>query len=403
MISPPLKKGQLPWETILRRLALSAIVLLAAALRFANLNSLGYANHYYTAAVVSMGKSWHNFLYVAAEPGGSVSVDKPPIGLWLQTLSAKILGVNSLGILLPQILAGVLSVLVLYHLVHRSFGTPAGLLAALALAVTPIVVATDRNNTTDSLLVLVLLLAAWAFMKATQTGRLQHLLLGAILVGVGFNIKMLEAYLPLPAFFALYLLGSAEGLGRKIGKLALAALLLVIVSFSWALFVDLTPADQRPYVGSSESNSELSLIFGYNGIDRLLNKIGRGDRADGPRPANTRVPGPNPGAAPPGKPGNSAGNNPNAFPGTGAPDGGFTGYLGQKGALRLITGPLYYGAAGCSRLGFSSAWRGFSTSITWLCWPHPWPPWRRSGWAGCGIHASGSPGRASCCCWRPAG
>ena len=117
---------------------------------------LGYANHYYTAATVSMLQSWHNFFYVAAEPGGAVSVDKPPLGLWLQAISAFVFGVNTFGVLLPELLAGVLSVALLYRLVSRRFGYLAGLLAALALAITPVAVATDRNNTIDSLLILTL-------------------------------------------------------------------------------------------------------------------------------------------------------------------------------------------------------------------------------------------------------
>ena len=125
-----------------------------AVLRFANLNAIGLANHYYTAAVTSMLQSWHNFFFVAAEPGGSVSVDKPPLGLWIQTVSAYFFGVSGFSVVLPEIIAGILSVIVLYHLVRRSFGNVAGLLAALALAITPIVIATDRNNTMDSILIL---------------------------------------------------------------------------------------------------------------------------------------------------------------------------------------------------------------------------------------------------------
>jgi 4-amino-4-deoxy-L-arabinose transferase-like glycosyltransferase len=238
---------RLPRERTLGWIGLTAIVVLAAVLRFANLDALGYANHYYAAAVKAMLQSWHNFFFVAAEPGGSVSVDKPPVGLWLQTISAYFLGVNGLGILLPEILAGLLSVIAVYHLVRRSFGTAAGLIAALALAITPVVVATDRNNTIDSTLILTLLLAAWAFIQATETSRFRYLLLGAILVGIGFNIKMLEAYLPLPAFYALYFFGSKDRLLPKLGKLALAGIVLVVISLSWATIVDLTPANQHPY------------------------------------------------------------------------------------------------------------------------------------------------------------
>src|SRR5204863_172187 len=117
-------------------------------------------------------------------------------------------GVNTFGLLLPQILSGILSVILVYHLVRRTFGFPAGIIAALALAITPVAVATDRNNTIDSILILCLLLTAWAFLKAAETARLRWLMAGAVLTGVAFNIKMLEAFLPLPAFFALYFLGA---------------------------------------------------------------------------------------------------------------------------------------------------------------------------------------------------
>jgi 4-amino-4-deoxy-L-arabinose transferase-like glycosyltransferase len=275
-VRPVLKARRISRERALELIALAAIVVLAAGLRFGNLDALGYANHYYTAAVQAMLQSWHNFFFAAAEPGGSVTVDKPPVGLWFQVVSAYFLGVNGLGVLLPQIIAGILSVIVVYYLVRRWFGAAAGLVAGLALAITPVVVATDRNNTMDSTLILTLLLAALAFILATERGKLRYLLLGALLVGIGFNIKMLEAYLPLPVFFALYFLGSPERLWRKSLNLVLATALLLMVSLSWATIVDLTPASQRPYVGSSGDNSEWSLAIGYNGVERLLGMGGRG-------------------------------------------------------------------------------------------------------------------------------
>lgn len=255
---------------VIVRTLLTAVTVLAGVLRFANLDSLGYANHYYTAAVVSMLQSWHNWFFAAAEPGGSVSVDKPPVGLWVQTISAKIFGVSGFSVLLPQIIAGILSILLVYHLVRRKFGAVAGLVAALALAVTPVVVATDRNNTMDSTLILTLLLAAWALIRATESGRLRFLLLGAILVGTGFNIKMLQAYLVLPALFVLYLLGSRERLLPKIGKQSLATIVLLLVSFSWVTIVDLTPADLRPYVGGNPGALRLFIAPLSNQMSRLL-------------------------------------------------------------------------------------------------------------------------------------
>ncbi len=346
----PIRTLRLLRASTWQRIALIAILALAAVLRFANLEALGYANHYYTAAVESMLQSWHNFFFVAAEPGGAVSIDKPPVGLWLQAISAYFFGVNGFAVLLPQILAGILSVIVVYHLIRRSFGTAAGLLVALALAITPVVVATDRNNTMDSTLILTLLLAAWAFINATERGKLRYLLLGTALVGIGFNIKMLQAYLPLPAFYALYFLSAKARLWRKLANLALATVLLLAVSLSWAIVVELTPADQRPYVGSSGNNSVLNLVLGYNGIERLTGMGGGGGggvNRGSPQPgANGGFPqrGVDGNRIPPGATGVPQPGVNDGFPGGGPGQrggfgGGFSG-TGQAGPLRLFTTPL---------------------------------------------------------------
>lgn len=369
-------------EAVLGWTGLAAIAALAAILRFSNLDALGYANHYYTAGVTSMLESWHNFFFAAAEPGGAVSIDKPPVGLWLQAVSAYFLGVNGFAMLLPEILAGLASVVVLYHLVRRSFGIVAGWLAALALAITPIVVATDRNNTMDSTLILTLLLAAWAFVKATESRKLRYLLLGGVLVGIGFNIKMLQAYLPLPAFYALYFLGASESLRRKIVNLALASVVLLAVSFSWAVAVDLTPADQRPYVGSSSSNSVLELALGYNGLQRLTGMRGSlssflARLSGGSLPGGAQRPDGNGNGSfpPPGQDGNgqfqppnfgAGGNAQPPQPRAGGVGGGFPG-TGQPGALRLFTAPLSKEVSWLLPFGLFSA--GLVLAGTRLRWP----------------------------------
>jgi 4-amino-4-deoxy-L-arabinose transferase-like glycosyltransferase len=185
-------------------------------------------------------------------------------------------GVNGLALALPNAVAGVLSILLVYLLVRRPFGSLAALAAALALAVMPVAIATERNNTIDGMLVFVLLLAAWAFLQSVYTGKVRWLFLGAFLVGLGFNIKMLQAYMPLPAFYAIYFFGSKNKWTRKVLHLGAATLLLLLVSFSWALAVILTPAADRPYVDSTSGNSVMELIFGHNGIERLTSSRGGG-------------------------------------------------------------------------------------------------------------------------------
>jgi 4-amino-4-deoxy-L-arabinose transferase-like glycosyltransferase len=264
-------KQTFPWWYIL---GMSAVVLLSILLNFYRLGQDGYDNLYYAAGIESMLMNWHNFFFVSFDPAGFVSIDKPPVSFWLQVGSARLFGLSPWSVLLPQALAGVLSVPLLAYLVRRTFGPLAGLLAAVALAVTPISVVTNRNMTMDSLLTFVLLLAAWALLRAVETGRLRLLVLSFLLVGIGFNIKMLDAYLILPAFILLYWFSAPYAKKIRLWHLALATGVLLLVSLCWITAVDLTPATQRPFVGSSgSSNSELQLALLYNGGTRILGDL----------------------------------------------------------------------------------------------------------------------------------
>lgn len=296
------------------RVGLAAVLILAGALNFYGLDREGYGNTYYASAVRSMMQNWHNFFFNSFDPGGFVTIDKPPLGFWLQVVSVKILGFNGVALMLPQAIAGVLSVALLYYLVRRVFGGAAGLLAALALATTPISVVASRNNIIDGTLVFTVLLGAWAVTRAVETGKLRWLLWCALFVGLGFNIKMLEAFLVVPAFGLMYLLGARVGWRRRIAYLIIAGVVLLAISFSWVTAVDLTPASQRPFVDSTTTNSELDLAIGYNGLQRLTGRAapGGGNRAVGRR-----------GGA------------------TAGPPGGFTaGETGAIGPLRLLNTQL---------------------------------------------------------------
>lgn len=292
------------------RVILLALVLLAVGLRLLNAAAMGDGNTYYTAAVENMLRSPSNFFFAVAD-AGSVTVDKPPVALWIQSAFAAVLGVNGLAVTLPSIIAGVASVLILYHLVRKQFGRGAGLIAAFVLAITPIAIAVDRSNNLDSILILTLLLATWAFMRAVETGRWRPLLLGAVLIGVGFNVKMMQAYLILPALFAFYLFSTRVSWSSKFVRLSVAVVILVVVSLSWMLIVDAIPADQRPYIGSSQTNSAVELALGYNGLQRLL------------------------GVQLPNQP---TGNIQTGSPPASAPGG--SGEVGTPGLLRLFTQPL---------------------------------------------------------------
>ncbi|KZL89583.1 glycosyltransferase family 39 protein [Clostridium magnum] len=260
-----MKKVKFTKETF----GLVMILILSSVLNLTNLGIEGYANQYYAAGVKSMTMSLKNFFFVSFDPASFVTIDKPPLGFWIQTISAKIFGFSGWSIILPQAIAGVISVWVIYRVVKRSFGSAAGLISALCLAVTPVFVAVSRNNTCDNLLVLTLLLACWALSIAAEKGKLKYLLISLALVGVGFNIKMLQAYMVVPALYITYLLANSVSIKKRIVHLIAGTAVLIVVSFSWAVAVDLTPAANRPYVGSSTSNSVLQLILEHNGLERL--------------------------------------------------------------------------------------------------------------------------------------
>src|SRR5436190_2010231 len=278
--------GRLEGINIISWLGPAFPVAVSAVLNLWNLAQNGYSNLYYSVAVQSMMQSFHNIFFASYDAGGFITVDKPPVALWIQTISAKIFGFSSLSLLAPEALAGVGSVALLYFLVRRVFGTFAGFVAALALALTPISVAVERTNNTDSFLMLTLLLAAWALIFASEKGRLALLMLALGLVGVGFNIKMLAAFVVLPAFYLFYLVAAAVPWQKRFLHLALGSVVLFAVALSWPLAVDLTPADQRPWVGGSQHNSVLDLALNYNGLGRVTGNEGAGGGFNAQRPPN---------------------------------------------------------------------------------------------------------------------
>ncbi len=259
----------------LEAIMLILITLLALALRSSCLQQSGWGAEYYTAAVRSMSMNWHNFLYNAFDPSGFISIDKPPVAIWLQVFSVKLFGFYPFSIFLPQILEGVGSVLILFHLVRRSFGTSAGLLSAFLLAITPILVAVNRTNNTDSCLVLILLLAAWPLLKAAEEGKPRYLFLSAALIGLAFNVKMLAAYIVLPTFFMVYFFGSPHHWQRRFIHLGIAMAIVLATSLPWVLLYELTPKESRPFVGGSRHNSMIELVVGHNAVNRFVSPTKR--------------------------------------------------------------------------------------------------------------------------------
>jgi 4-amino-4-deoxy-L-arabinose transferase-like glycosyltransferase len=291
---------------------LAALLALAAVLNLWVLSRNGFANEYYSAAVRSMASSWHAFLYGSFDPAGVMTVDKPPLALWVQALSVRAFGFSSWSMLVPQALMGVATVGLTYDLVRRRFGRAAGFAGGLALALTPVSVAIARHNNPDALLVLCVTGALWALVRGLEDGRTRWLVLSGVCVGLGFEAKMAAALLVVPALAAAWLWVGPRGRIAAVRQLLAGGAATVVVGGAWPLLMALTPASDRPWISGTSDNSIWSLILGYNGLGRLFGQDGGPAGAAGIGPTH---------------PG----------PGGGGPGGLFGG---QPGALRLLNEAL---------------------------------------------------------------
>ena len=266
---------------LIGHLPLAALLAFSAVMNTHRLSQNGYSNIFYSAGVKSMLHSLHNFVFVSFDPGGLITIDKPPLALWVQALSAKLFGFSPLSLLLPEALAGVLSVAVIYVLLKRRLGLLAGLAGGLALAVFPSFVAVSRDNGVDPVLLLLMILACAAALRAVESGRIGPLLLSAALIGLAFNTKTLAAYLLVPAIALAYLVCAPNPITGRILQLLAAGAVLLLVSAAWIAYVEVTPASKRPFVGSSTNNTELGLTFEYNGVGRVGGQVGGPGRVPG--------------------------------------------------------------------------------------------------------------------------
>ncbi|MFF4987088.1 ArnT family glycosyltransferase [Streptosporangium saharense] len=256
-------RGEPRWS----RWSLVAVCAVAAVLYGWAPGSLGYGNSYYAAAVRSMGVSWSNFFFGAFDPLGVATVDKPPGALWVQALSARVFGYHGWALILPQVVEGVLAVVVLHRAVLRWAGPVAASVAAVVLALTPITVAVNRNDNPDTLLVLTLVCAAYAVTRAVREDRARWLVAGGVFVGLAFTVKMLQAWVVAPALLGSWLVAGVSW--RRVRALAVAGAVMVVTSLAWVVAVEVWPG-ARPYVGGSRDGGAWDLVVGYNGFGRLL-------------------------------------------------------------------------------------------------------------------------------------
>ena len=292
-------------------------VAVSAVLSSWALGTMGWGNSYYSAAVRSMADSWHAFWYGSLDSVGFITVDKPPVSLQVQALVVKVFGFHQMSLLVPQVVAGVLAVVLVYAAVVKRWGRIGATVGALALAVSPISVMVNHSNNTDAILTLAMTATVWAGVRAAETRRWRWVVATGVLFGLSFTTKMLAAAPVLPA--VLLAMAVAVGLSwrRQVAMVGGMAALASVCALAWFSFVDLTPASQRPYVGSSATNSAYQLAFARNGVNQV----------EGNDPTSGGGPG---GGRPGGGPGGGFGG--------GFGPSGFSG--GSAGALRLFNSDL---------------------------------------------------------------
>ncbi len=268
-----------------------ALLLATAALYLVDLSSSGTANEFYAAAVKSGTESWKAWLFGSLDSANAITVDKPPVSLWLMVLSARIFGFSSFSMLLPEALLGVGTVGLTYAAVRRWSGPAAGLIAGTLLALTPVAALMFRFNNPDALLVFLLTLGAYCVIRAIDSARtaehggrsraLRWMVGAGAALGFAFLTKMGQGLLVVPAFGLVYLVAAPSRLRTRLLHLV-GAFLALVVSAGWFIaLVELWPAASRPYIGGSTDNSLWELALGYNGLGRLLGGSGNGGGGGG--------------------------------------------------------------------------------------------------------------------------
>ncbi len=378
------------------RPALITLLVATAVLYLWDLGASGWGNSFYSAAVQAGTKSWKAFFFGSSDSSNFITVDKPPAFLWPMEISARIFGLHSWSVLAPQALEGVATVGLVYLSVRRWFSAQAALLGGAVVALTPVAAMMFRFNNPDAMLALLLTAATYATMRGLERAQTKWLVLAGALVGFGFITKMMQAFLILPVMAVVYLLAAPTGWWRRVWQVCVMGASVVVAAGWWVAAVALTPAADRPYVGGSQNNSILNLIFGYNGFGRITGNesgsVGGGRVAGsmwGPTGLTRLF-------------NDSFGNMMSWL---------LPGALVMGAVLLVLTirAPPYRsqsvphcfcGAALLSALGSSSAWaRASSTRTTRSPWRRRWAAWSGSRrWASGSAGRPGSAGSA----WPPA-
>ena len=246
-----------------------ALLACTAAVYGWDASGAGYSDYYATAAK-SMSTSWKAFFFGAFDPQSTITLDKLSGFLLPQALSVRVFGFSPWSLALPQVAEGLVTIVAVYFIVRRWMGPIGGLIAATLMAATPLLVSMFSHPMEDGLLSMFSILALWALQVGIDTQKHRYVLLAGALVGLAFQAKMMQAWIPLPSMAIVYFLAAAGGMAYKLRRLAETAVVTVAVSFSWMTAIALIPANRRPFIDGTTDNNIFSMVLGYNGINRFI-------------------------------------------------------------------------------------------------------------------------------------
>ena len=263
-----------PAEAAWVRPAFLGMTLLAAFVYLWNLTISGFGNEYYAMAAQAGAQSWTAWFFGSLDAANFITLDKPPLTTMVMGLSVRLLGLGSLSVLLPQALIGIATVALLWVVVRRSFGPVAATIAGLVMALTPVATLIFRYDNPDALLTFLLVASAGTLLTAIESGRRRWLVATGALVGAAFLTKFLQGPMVLPGFALTYLVAARGSVRRRIADVVGLCLVTFAASAWWVAIVQAIPASSRPYVGGSTTDSVLDLLFGYDGLGRILGRSG---------------------------------------------------------------------------------------------------------------------------------
>ena len=256
----------LPWD----RIGLVVLLLGTAGTFLWGLDLNGWANPYYSAAAQAGSQDWKAFFFGSLDAGNLITIDKPPLSIWIMSLSVRLFGLNSWAILVPQALMGTATTWLIYKIIRRSHTAAPALLGGLIYATTPVVMLMSRYNNPEPLMGLLTVAAVYFILRAIEDHRWRWYFIAGTALGLGFMAKQIQALLPIPALILAVLLFGGGALGSRFLRLLGSFCALVISGGWWMAIVELTSAANRPYVGGSATNSILELTLDYNGLARFI-------------------------------------------------------------------------------------------------------------------------------------